>query len=60
MSKMKFDYEALDAQGQTVKDKIEAISPNEAIDKIRSLGMFPTKIRERGKNKPEKKSSTSF
>ena len=43
-----FQYEALDSQGAEVKDKIEALSEKEAISKIRNMGYFPTKVRERG------------
>lgn len=41
-------YEAMNAQGQEVKDEIEALSAEEAIANIRGLGYFPTKIREKG------------
>ncbi len=43
-----FRYEALDAQGLTVKDEIEALSQKEAISKIQKLGYFPTKVRAHG------------
>ena len=43
-----YQYEAMNAQGQEVKDELEALSTEEAISKIRNLGYFPTKIRERG------------
>jgi len=43
-----FQYEALDSQGVEIKDKIEALSQKEAISKIRKMGYFPTKVRERG------------
>ncbi len=43
-----FQYEALDAQGNEVKNEIEALSNKEAISKIRNLGYFPTKVRSRG------------
>jgi len=46
-----FQYEALDSQGVEVKDRIEALSQKEAISKIRNLGYFPTKVRERGAKK---------
>ena len=42
-----FQYEAMNAQGQEVKDEIEALSSEEAISRIRNLGYFPTKIREK-------------
>jgi len=43
-----YHYEAMDAKGKEVKDVIEALSNEEAISKIRNLGYFPTKIREKG------------
>ena len=43
-----YQYEAMNAQGQEVKDEIDALSTEEAISKIRNLGFFPTKIKERG------------
>lgn len=44
----KFQYEAMNAAGQEVKDEIEAPSSEDAIAKIRSLGYFPTKVRQKG------------
>ncbi len=44
----KFQYEAMNASGQEVKDEIDAPSSEEAISKIRSLGYFPTKVRQKG------------
>jgi type IV pilus assembly protein PilC len=46
-----FQYEALDSQGVAIKDEIEALSQKEAISKIRNIGYFPTKVRERGAGK---------
>jgi len=39
-----FKYEAMDSQGVSVKDEIEALSQKEAISKIRNMGYFPTKV----------------
>lgn len=47
----KFQYEAMNAAGQEVKDEIDAPSSEEAIAKIRSLGYFPTKVRQKGGQK---------
>ena len=41
-----FQYSAVDNKGQTVKDRIEASSHDDAIAKIRSLGYFPTNVKE--------------
>ena len=43
-----YQYEAMNAQGQEIKDEFDALSTEEAISKIRNMGYFPTKIRERG------------
>lgn len=39
-----FKYEALDSQGVTIKDEVEALSQKEAVSKIRNMGYFPTKV----------------
>ena len=41
-----FQYSAVNNKGQTVKDRIEASSHDDAIAKIRSLGCFPTNVKE--------------
>ncbi len=43
-----FAYEAMNQGGQEVKDEIEAFSSEDALAKIRNLGYFPTRIREKG------------
>lgn len=43
-----FSYEAMNQAGQEVKDEIEAGSTEDALAKIRNLGYFPTRIREKG------------
>jgi type IV pilus assembly protein PilC len=43
-----YQYEAMNGQGQEVKDEIEALSAEEAISNIRAMGFFPTKIKEKG------------
>ena len=42
-----FQYEALNTVGQTVKGTIDATSSDEAAAKVRAMGNFPTKIKER-------------
>ncbi len=44
----KFQYEAMNAAGQEVKDEIDAPTSEDAIAKIRSMGYFPTKVRQKG------------
>ena len=43
---MKFNYDAMDSNGKEVDGVLEASSSEEAISKIRNLGLFPTKIKE--------------
>jgi type IV pilus assembly protein PilC len=55
-----FAYEAMNASGQEVKDEVEAGTSEEAIQKIRARGQYPTKVRERaGKKKLVKKEKAS-
>jgi len=42
-----FKYEALNAQGQEVKDEVEAPNKEEAVARVRSMGYFPTKVVEK-------------
>ena len=42
-----FTYEAMNSVGQPVKDEVEAVSSEEAISKVRAMGHFPTKIKEK-------------
>jgi len=42
----KFSFEAMNPQGQAVRDTIEAQSTDDAIAKIRAKGFFPTNIKE--------------
>ncbi len=46
-----FQYEAMNQAGQEVKDNIDASSAEDALEKIRNLGLFPTRIREKGGRK---------
>ena len=43
-----FSYEAMNQAGQEIKDEVEAVSTEDALAKIRNLGYFPTRIREKG------------
>ncbi|MGN6507244.1 MAG: type II secretion system F family protein [Tepidisphaeraceae bacterium] len=51
-----FTFEAMNSSGQEVKDEIDAASSEEAIQKIRSKGYFPTKVKEKVAKKTKKKS----
>src|ERR1051326_4811460 len=49
-----FLYEAMNQAGQEVKDEIEAQTTEDALAKIRSLGYYPTKLRQKGGKKAAK------
>jgi type IV pilus assembly protein PilC len=58
----KFNYVAMDAQGKETKGTLEVASQNEAIGRVKEMGLFPTRIVEldkekekKGKEKPDKK-----
>lgn len=53
----KFSYVAMDQKGKEQKGTIEVASQNEAIGRVKEMGLFPTKIVEvdKAKAKPEKK-----
>jgi type IV pilus assembly protein PilC len=64
-----FQYEAMDASGKEVKAELDAADSTEAVSKIRALGYFPTKVKEKGGRKrtakaaepgKKRKSSTPF
>ena len=42
-----FQYEALNTVGQTVKGTLEAMTSEEAASKVRAMGNFPTKVKEK-------------
>ena len=47
-----FKYEAVDSKGTLVKDKVEASSTEEAIEKIHSKNYYPTRVRQlKGRDK---------
>ncbi|MFQ5964595.1 MAG: type II secretion system F family protein [Candidatus Scalinduaceae bacterium] len=41
-----FYFKAVDSTGQMVKDRIDAVSTEEAIEKIRNKGYYPTRIKQ--------------
>lgn len=55
----KFTYVAMDQKGKEQKGTIEVASQNEAIGRVKEMGLFPTKIVEvdKAKAKPEKKAA---
>src|SRR5471030_2787706 len=46
----KYNYVALDQKGNETKGSIEVASQNEAIGRVKEMGLFPTKIAEADKN----------
>ena len=46
--------------GQQVKDEIEAGSSEDALARIRNLGYFPTRIREKGGSKGKAGAAKTF
>ncbi len=53
----KYSYVAMDNRGQETKGTLEVSSQNEAITRVKEMGLFPTKIVEvdKVKEKPQKK-----
>src|SRR5689334_6840076 len=51
----KFNYVAMDSHGKETKGTLEVGSQNEAIGRVKEMGLFPTKIVEVEKVKPGKK-----
>ncbi len=59
----KFSYVAMDSRGKESKGTIEVASQNEAIGRVKEMGLFPTRIVEVDKakeGKPERKMSASL
>ena len=57
----KFSYVAMDQKGKETKGTIEVATQNEAIGRVKEMGLFPTKIVEmdKVKAKPGKKAKTA-
>jgi len=51
-----YSYVALDSRGKETKGTIEVASQNEAIGRVKEMGLFPTKIVERGKSEDKQPS----
>ncbi|MFM7101815.1 MAG: type II secretion system F family protein, partial [Verrucomicrobiota bacterium] len=50
----KFNYVAMDTRGKEVKNTIEVGSQSEAINRLKEMGLFPTKVVEAEKPKAAK------
>ena len=57
----KYNYVAMDSRGKETKGTLEVASQNEAIGRVKEMGLFPTKIVEvdKVKEKPEKKAKAA-
>jgi len=53
----KFKYEAMDSKGKTVKKEITARDTDDAVSKIKSEGLFPTRVKEVSDKKKQKSSA---
>src|SRR5437016_678250 len=51
----KYNYVAMDSHGKETRGTLEVSSQNEAIGRVKEMGLFPTKIVETDKEKPDKK-----
>src|SRR5436190_24390102 len=51
----KYNYVAMDAHGKETKGTLEVASQNEAIGRVKEMGLFPTKIVEVDKAKEKDK-----
>lgn len=47
-----YSFEAMDSQGREVRNQVEARSDQEAAEKVRRMGLFPTRVTQRGKGGP--------
>src|SRR6476659_1273103 len=53
----KFNYVAMDSHGKETRGTLEVGTQNEAIGRVKEMGLFPTKIVETDKEKPDKKAA---
>src|SRR5260370_10591591 len=53
----KYNYVAMDAHGKETKGTLEVASQNEAIGRVKEMGLFPTKIVEIDKSKEKEKAA---
>jgi len=52
----KFNYVAMDSRGKETKGTLEVASQNDAINRLKEMGFFPTKVVEAEKPKEKKDS----
>src|SRR6266436_762241 len=55
----KYNYVAMDSRGKETKGTLEVASQNEAIARVKEMNLFPTRIVEIEKEKPERKAKVS-
>src|SRR6516225_4696752 len=46
-----FAFEAVDSKGQKVKKEVDASDREEAMTKIKGMGLYPTKVKEKADDK---------
>ena len=53
----RFNYVAMDSRGKETKGTLEVSNQNEAISRVKEMGLFPTKVveAEKTKDKPDAK-----
>src|SRR6267142_1865568 len=51
----KYNYVAMDSHGKETRGTLEVSSQNEAIGRVKEMGLFPTKIVETDKERPDRK-----
>ncbi len=56
----RFNYVALDSNGQETVGVVDASNSNDAISQLRQSGFFPTSVVEEGKGAPAKKANKSY
>lgn len=54
-----YQFEAMNAQGQEVRDEIEASSQEDAVQKIRAMSYFPTNLREKGAGRGKRRTAAA-
>ena len=55
----KFQIEAKDNAGKTVRKEVQARNNDDAVDKIRQMGLFPTRVKEVGEKKAKEKAGAA-
>ena len=54
-----YQFEAMNAQGQEVRDEVDAANQEEAVQKIRAMNYFPTNLREKGGGRGKRRAAAA-